>query len=128
MNEREWVTRHMRDPHAVFVFGSNAAGRHGKGAARDAVTLYGARYGQGFGLQGRSYGIPTKDDQLRVLSLGVIAGFVHTFLLEAAARKDLKFVITRIGCGLAGYNDADIAPLFKGAPDNCYLPESWQEQ
>lgn len=106
----------------VFVFGSNQAGRHGKGAALHALQHYGAVYGMGEGLQGRSYGIPTKDAQLRPLALDAIQAGVLRFLAFAASRQDLVFQVTPIGCGLAGYRPEQIAPMFAGSPSNCILP------
>jgi hypothetical protein len=110
----------------IFVFGSNLAGRHGAGAALYARQHYGARLGQGVGLQGNSYAIPTKDEKLLTLSLGTIASYVSDFLYFAASHPELTFNVTRVGCGLAGYKDADIAPMFKKAPLNCKLPEGWR--
>jgi hypothetical protein len=110
----------------IFVFGSNEAGRHGKGAALTAYKEYGAVYGQGYGLQGVSFAIPTKDEGLKTLPLNKIRGYVDSFIKFALLNPDLKFSITRIGCGLAGYEDADIAPLFKTAPENCILPVGWR--
>lgn len=110
---------------AIFVFGSNLAGRHGKGAALFARQQRGAIYGQGIGMQGQSYAIPTKDARLRVLPIPDIAGHVAVFLAFARAHPQLRFQVTRIGCGLAGYRDEQIGPLFAGAPDNCELPLEW---
>jgi hypothetical protein len=112
--------------HPVFVFGSNHAGRHGKGAALFARQHRGAIYGQGKGMQGNSYAIPTKDESLRSLSLEQIAYHVRDFLADAHSRPDLQFEVTRIGCGLAGYTDAQIAPMFASAPPNCILPDGWR--
>lgn len=112
----------------IFVFGSNLAGRHGKGAALFARENHGAIYGQGEGLQGQSYAIPTKDEQLKTLPLGRIFWHVMRFKSFALSRPDLTFNVTRIGCGLAGYRDSDIAPLFEGAPSNCRLPEEWLDE
>lgn len=109
----------------IFVFGSNEAGRHGAGAALHARRCHGARLGQGVGLQGDSYAIPTKDRRLRTLPLPVIRRYVENFLDFARSHPSLAFQVTRIGCGLAGYSDADIAPMFAAAPDNCILPEEW---
>lgn len=117
----------MADPKTIFVFGSNRAGVHGGGAARTAHQSYGAKWHQGEGLQGRSYGIPTKDDHIESLTLDQVAGHVTTFKLFATTRPDLRFAVTRVGCGLAGFNDAEIAPLFADAPPNCDLPEGWRE-
>jgi len=111
----------------IFVFGSNLRGLHGGGAAAFAYEKRGAIYGQGIGMQGDSYAIPTKDERIRALPLTIIQHYVQAFLLFAQLNPDLEFEVTRIGCGLAGYTDADIAPMFKGAPDNCELPEGWRE-
>jgi hypothetical protein len=112
---------------AVFVFGSNLAGRHGAGAALYARKYFGARYGQGAGLQGNSYAIPTKDKALGILSLAEIRLYVRQFISFAAHNPDMKFNVTRIGCGLAGYTDADIAPMFNNVPPNVTLPQSFRE-
>jgi hypothetical protein len=109
----------------IFVFGSNLAGRHGKGAALFALQHHGAIYGQGIGLQGNSYGIPTKDSRLRTLPLDTIKLHVEDFLIFARKNPQLDFLVTKIGCGLAGYKDDDISPMFKHAPINCVLPENW---
>lgn len=110
----------------IFVFGSNLAGRHGKGAALHARQQHGAIYGQGVGLQGSSYAIPTKDHQIRTLPLETIQAYVDQFIHFARQHPELQFQVTRIGCGLAGYTDAQIAPLFSTAPANCQLPEGWR--
>ena len=110
----------------IFVFGSNLAGRHGKGAALYARKYHGAIYGQGEGRQGNSYAIPTKGDHLDTLMLEDIEVNVHAFLRYARECSDLTFQVTRIGCGLAGYTDAQIAPMFAFAPSNCELPEGWR--
>lgn len=109
----------------IFVFGSNLAGRHGKGAAATALNEHGAVYGQGAGPQGNSYAIPTKGRELATLPLSIIKTFVTKFIEYAESHPDLEFNVTRIGCGLAGYKDADIAPMFKDAPSNCHLPIGW---
>lgn len=111
----------------VFVFGSNLAGRHGKGAALYAKQNHGAIYGQGEGLQGASYAIPTKDEALHTLPLEQIAQAVARFKEFAASHPELQFEVTAIGCGLAGYTPAEIAPLFAGCPDNCLLPGAFSE-
>lgn len=119
---------------SIFVFGSNLAGRHGAGAAKHARDHYGAVYGQGSGRQGNSYAIPTKDgrngaslrDSAQTLSLDVIATEVSTFLVYAAAHPSDQFKVAAIGCGLAGYMPAQIAPMFHGATDNVLLPLEFQ--
>lgn len=110
----------------IFVFGSNLAGRHGAGAAKHAAMRYLAERGVGVGRTGYAYAIPTKDRQLKVLPLEEILPHVQTFLGYARAHPDLRFYVTRIGCGLAGYADSDIAPMFHNAPANCELPKGWR--
>ena len=110
---------------AIFVFGSNLAGRHGKGAALYARKHRGAKYGQALGLQGSSYAIPTKDSDLSTLPLDIIETYVEDFLAFAADNPALTFEVTPIGCGLAGYKPDQIAPMFRGAPKNCILPDAF---
>jgi len=114
-------------PREIFVFGSNLAGRHGKGAALAALKEHGAIYGQGFGLQGNSYAIPTKDERLRVLPLYAICDYVDQFVQFADERGDLTFRLTPIGCGLAGYKPEQIAPFFRDAPANVILPKVFRD-
>lgn len=106
----------------IFVFGSNLAGRHGKGAALWARRHRGAIYGQGYGMQGESFAIPTKDASLRTLPLEEVERWVIQFLAFARCRPDLIFELTPIGCGLAGYRPKDIAPMFRNAAPNVELP------
>lgn len=111
---------------AIFVFGSNAAGLHGAGAARFALDKRGAILKVPFGLQGQSYAIPTKDASIRyTLPLERIQKYVDIFKLFAESRPDLQFQVTRIGCGLAGLRDEDIAPMFSGHPENCWFDTAW---
>ena len=115
------------EPNEIFVFGSNYAGRHGKGAALTALRKFGARNGQGMGLMGQSYGIATKGWKLDVLPLPKIGVQIERFLRFARARPKLKFFVTEIGCGLAGYRPKDIAPLFgTDIPENVILPATFQ--
>ena len=111
----------------VFVFGSNEAGVHGAGAAKLAHQKFGAVYGVGFGLQGKSYAIPTKDLQICTLPLDKIEYYIYSFLTEAMEYPDTEFLVTKIGCGLAGYSEEEIANLFKNKfiPENVTLPESF---
>ena len=118
---------------SIFVFGSNDKGWHGKGAALTARRKHGAIYGQGEGMQGSSYAISTKfwnpqTGHLETLPLSSIAQNVTLFLEFARAHPELLFYVTQIGCGLAGYKPADIAPLFAGASPNCQLPEGWENK
>jgi hypothetical protein len=105
----------------IFVFGSNLAGRHGKGAALVARNAWGAVYGNGVGPQGQSYAIPTKDERLKTLPLATIKKHVDDFLAHALRRPYDRFIVTAIGCGLAGYHPQDIAPMFANATPNCIL-------
>lgn len=109
----------------IFVFGSNLAGRHGAGAALWARRYFGAQYGVGVGPTGGAYAIPTKDQDLVTLRLDAIAAYVRGFLDYANENPQEQFQVTRVGCGLAGYKDRDVAPMFKEAPANCLLPEEW---
>jgi hypothetical protein len=110
----------------VFVFGSNLQGIHGAGAAKYAVQHFGAILRQGIGRQGNSYAIPTKWSPYSTLPLDRIQPYVNDFLTYASEHPDDVFMVTRIGCGLAGYKDADMAPMFQHAPPNCILPREWR--
>lgn len=110
----------------IFVFGSNLAGIHGAGAAKYALK-FGAMYGQGKGIQGNTYAIPTKDSNIRTLPLANIRIFVLEFLVYAKDHPSLTFLVTEIGCGLAGYTPKQIAPFFKYHTDNVILPESFNK-
>lgn len=116
-------------PPQVFVFGSNLAGRHGKGAARFAAEEFGAQEGVGWGFTGDCYAIPTKNADLQVLPLDTIQSYIRAFLEEAAENNDWEFLVTKIGCGLSGYSSRQIAPLFgpvADIPPNVSLPiEFW---
>lgn len=122
-------------PAWVFVFGSNLAGRHGAGAARCAYEYYGARMGVGYGREGRSFAIPTKDEYLNTLPVTQgqrsIVGYINLFLTYANHRftnAHEKFWVTGIGTGLAGYDHSEIAPHFKHAPLGMFsFPIEWME-
>lgn len=111
----------------IFVFSSNLAGRHGKGAAKYAYTHHGAIYGVGEGLTGNSYAIPTKDRNIRTLPLDSISKSVDKFKEFARLNQHLTFIVTPIGTGLAGYSHQDIAPLFRNCPPNCQMPNEWAD-
>lgn len=111
----------------VWVFGSNEAGRHGKGAAKVAREHYMALYGVGHGPQGASYAIPTKSGALKPLPLLLIKANVTEFLHYALLNPGLAFYVTRVGCGLAGFHDWQIAPMFIEAPRNCCMPVEWRQ-
>ncbi|MBR5983746.1 MAG: hypothetical protein IK025_08540 [Bacteroidales bacterium] len=110
-------------PNEIFVFGSNLAGMHGGGAARIAVDKFGAVWGQGVGLQGQSYAIPTMQGGVET-----IRPYVDEFIEFAKKHPEYKFLVTRIGCGIAGFTDDEIAPLFKEAQslENVWLPKSFR--
>ena len=111
-------------PNEIFVFGSNLQGMHGGGAARMAHQYFGAVWGQGIGLFGQSYAIPTMQGGVET-----IKPYVDDFLRFAKVHGELDFLVTEIGCGIAGFTPQDIAPLFFHAIDenlrNVYLPESF---
>lgn len=112
----------------IFVFGSNLLGRHGMGAALFAANNRGAKYGVGIGRTGNSYAIPTKGLRMEVLPLDIISEHVKQFIDYVIANPQLEFELTRVGCGLAGYKDHQIAPLFKGIPrKNVKIAESWKD-
>ena len=110
------------EPNEIFVFGSNLQGMHGGGAAYIAYRKFGAIMGQGVGLQGQSYGIPTMQGGVET-----IRPYVDEFIEFAKAHQELTFLVTRIGCGIAGFTDEEISPLFEQARDveNIVLPEGW---
>ncbi len=109
-------------PDEVFVFGSNLKGLHAGGAARTALRLFGAKMGQGVGMQGQSYAIPTMQGGIET-----IRPYVDDFIRFARQRSQTTFYVTRIGCGIAGFSDEEIAPLFDKALElrNVRLPESF---
>ena len=111
----------------IFVFGSNLAGRHGKGAALHAARTYGAVYGVGEGLTGNAYAIPTKGKQLQILPLADIHKSVDEFLRFAVSRPDLLFMLTPVGCGLAGYSARDLWHHLQknGVPQNVVFSAGW---
>ena len=107
-------------PGEIFVFGSNLEGQHGGGAALLAYRKWGAIWGQGVGLQGQTYGIPTMQGGVET-----IAPYVDEFIRFAQAHPKLIFLVTEIGCGIAGFRPEEIAPLFKAAVnvENIHLPQ-----
>ncbi|MDR5839347.1 hypothetical protein [Caballeronia sp. LZ034LL] len=129
----------------IFVFGSNEGGIHGAGAAKVAMMKHGAKWGEFFGPTGNAFAIPTKgvkvihhraqaaDGQYQgpivgdTLSLERIAMYVAGFIDYAHRHPELEFQVTRIGCGLAGLHDVDVAYLFTLAPNNCFFDEKWKD-
>ena len=109
-------------PNEVFVFGSNLQGFHGGGAARTAYKFFGAIWGEGVGIQGQSYAIPTMQGGVET-----IRPYVDEFIQYAKEHPELTFLVTRIGCGIAGFDDSEIAPLFREALSvpNIVLPRTF---
>lgn len=107
-------------PNEIFVFGSNLSGHHGAGAARLAMNKWGAKWGKGVGLEGQTYGIPTMQG-----GVDTIKPYVDAFIDFAKKHPDKIFLVTEIGCGIAGFTPEEIAPLFKEAEtvENIHLPE-----
>lgn len=126
MYNREYTSERIirLEPNEIFVFGSNLAGAHGGGAARIALDCFGAVWGQGVGLQGQSYAIPTMQGGVET-----IKPYVDEFIGFARQHPELKFLVTRIGCGIAGFRDEEIAPLFTDAieAENVILPKEFVE-
>lgn len=124
MYTREYTPERISElkPNEIFVFGSNLAGSHGGGAARVAYNRFGAVWGQGVGLQGQSYAIPTMQGGVET-----IKPYVDEFIAFAEQHPEYKFLVTRIGCGIAGFTDEEIAPLFEHAMgvENIILPEEF---
>lgn len=122
-------------PNEIFVFGSNLDGNHAGGAARFAVMKFGAEMGNGIGLQGQSYAIPTlsrpafRMEDLEDIKLPIeeIGQYVKAFIGFAQNHQDMYFYVTPIGCGIAGFKESEIAPLFKECinMENVALPQSF---
>jgi hypothetical protein len=115
------------EPNQIFVYGANSCGKHGAGAAKLALR-WGAKMGE-YGLNGQTYGIPTKDKKIQTLPLDKIQVHVNDFFATAFSHQEYEFLLTKIGCGLALYQPKDIAPLFKiiktGVFENVILPEEF---
>lgn len=124
MNEMKYTPDYIEElkSNEIFVFGSNLNGLHGGGAARVAMEKFGAMWGQGVGLQGQSYAIPTMHG-----GVDAIKPYVDEFITFAKLHPELKFLVTRIGCGIAGFSEEEIAPLFADALEinNIYLPQDF---
>ena len=124
MYTREYTPERITElkPNEIFVFGSNLAGAHGGGAAYVALQRFGAVWGKGVGLQGQSYAIPTMQGGVET-----IKPYVDEFIEFASKHPEYKFLVTRIGCGIAGFRDEEIAPLFENAIEleNVILPKEF---
>ena len=113
------MIRNLR-PNEIFVFGSNAEGMHHGGAARFAYENFGAVWGEGRGLHGQTYAIDTMS------GFAELRDAVRDFVAFAAEHPELRFLVTEVGCGIAGYTPAQVGPLFTGSPGNVVLPESFR--
>ena len=126
MYDREYTSERISElrENEIFVFGSNLAGAHGGGAAWLAYRRFGAVWGAGVGLHGRTYAVPTMQG-----GVDTIKPYVDDFILFAKEHKELTFLVTRIGCGIAGFRNEEIAPLFKDAicVENIILPKEFVE-
>ena len=116
----EWIS--VLEENEIFVFGSNLEGRHGGGAARVAYEKFGAVWGEGVGLTGQCYAIPTMHG-----GVDVIKPYIDDFIAYAKVHTDKIFLVTPIGCGIAGFTPSQMAPLFSEALDveNITLPQSF---
>jgi hypothetical protein len=112
---------------SIFVFGSNRKGIHGAGTAKIAVQQYGAKFGVGEGRTGQAYAIPTKETPYKRLRLSDVREGIEWFLVYAHEHPELEFRVVRIGCGLAGFTDDQMAPLFLDAPENCSFDPVWEK-
>lgn len=110
-----------------FVFGSNLAGKHIGGAALTAKNKFGAIEGKGEGIQGQSYAFPTLDESLEQRTHAELNESVRKLYSIAKSMPDKTFFLTKVGCGLAGYEEEYIKSLFKNAPQNIILPKDWYE-
>ena len=126
MYDREYTSERISElrENEIFVFGSNLAGAHGGGAAWLAYRRFGAVWGEGVGLHGRTYAVPTMQG-----GVDTVKPYVDDFILFSKEHKELTFLVTRIGCGIAGFRNEEIAPLFKDAicVENIILPKEFVE-
>ena len=113
-------------PNEIFVFGSNQRGAHAGGAARLAKEKFGAREGVGEGLTGRCYAFPTLTANFEKVSRASLEASRDKFFATARENADKTFLLTKVGCGIAGFAEDQIRPLFSNAPANVELPEDWQ--
>ena len=127
-------------PNDIFVFGSNRAGRHGAGAARQAFCSFGAVMGVGEGLRGKSYAFPSLDENLNPVHLYDLVASRDLLYETARQHPGLTFLLTKVGCGLAGRDESEMRALFsrpeehaegvivpyKERPENIILPEDWR--
>lgn len=112
-------------PNQIFIFGSNMAGRHGAGAAAQARRDFGAEYGVGEGLTGQCYAFPTLTENFQRVSNTQLKASRLMLYKTAEAHPDKEFLLTKVGCGLAGFSEATMKRLFKNAPANIRKPDGW---
>lgn len=113
-------------PNQIFVFGSNIAGNHAGGAARQAHEQFGAEMGIGEGLTGQSYAFPTLDENFQQVSNTVLKAARLNLYKTAEANPDKEFLLTKVGCGIAGYSEERMKKLFANAPNNITKPKGWK--
>ena len=113
-------------PGEIFVFGSNRAGIHGGGAARLAREKFSAQHGVGEGLTGQCYAFPTLNENFEKVSRAALEASRDSFFETARRHPELTFLLTKVGCGIAGFAEDEIRPLFRDAPANVILPEDWR--
>lgn len=128
LNTLRILPTHLHTPEddRVFVFGSNLLGIHGAGAAAYAFDDLGAYWGVGEGIMGNSYALPTCYRPGEPVTMMELAVYVQNFLDYAGDHPELRFFVSQVGCGLAGFREDEVAPLFAEAPDNCDLPPGWR--
>lgn len=112
-------------PNEVFVFGSNRLGAHRGGAARYAYDHFGAELSNSEGIQGQSYALPTMDKDMKPYSSYNLKKVVNSFVYYARQHPEKTFLLTKVGCGIAGFTEAQIAPLFRHTPGNVVKPKGW---
>lgn len=112
-------------PNEIFVFGSNLGGRHGGGAARLAAEHFGAEEGVGEGLTGQSYAFPTLTANFEKVTMKALEASRDRLFATARAHPEKIFLLTKVGCGIAGFREEEIRPLFENAPKNVVMPEGW---
>lgn len=113
------------EPNQFFVFGSNMLGSHGGGAAKQAVDDFGAEWGISEGLAGKSYAFPTLEREMTKRGIPALERSRDRFYATAKALPDYEFLLTKVGCGIAGYEEKEMKYLFKDAPSNIVKPEGW---
>ncbi|MEB3766364.1 hypothetical protein [Acinetobacter sp. MD2] len=121
----ESIIKNLNDD-TIFVFGSDLAGKHSEGAARIAQQFFGALHGVGRGWSGQSFAIPTLNEHLQPMLLAQIQHYIEDFKIYTKQHPNTHYFITALGCGQAGYQTSDIAPLFRGISSNVTFPESFQ--